>query len=244
VSGLQGSARNGTRPISGTGAEAPLENHCEQPFTSGDIRAGKRRDRWALRALLWRISSLPRLRHCGRVPRDNSTGVTLRSREGIAGFAGLQTCGSVWACPCCGGKILTHRALEIGSVLGQAIAEGYALGFFTLTMRHRKAHALGALWSAGQKGWQRAISGKGWQLRADDVEGWVRVWETSIGANGWHVHVHGVLVLAPGSTSADLNHVCDGMFSRWSKGLVAAGLARCWRRRGFRRPRWVPVQSR
>jgi hypothetical protein len=132
----------------------------------------------------------------------------------------------VWACPCCGGKILTHRALEIGAVLGQAIAEGYSLGFFTLTMRHRKSHPLDALWGAGQKGWQRAISGKGWVLHstAAGVEGWVRVWEVTDGNNGWHVHVHGVVVLGRESTSDDLDQVCSGMFGRWSKGLAGAGL--------------------
>jgi hypothetical protein len=114
--------------------------------------------------------------------------------------------------------------LEIGSVLSEAVSEGYALGFFTLTMRHRKTQGLDVLWKAGQKAWQRAISGKGWVLRAESVEGWVRVWEVSVGKNGWHVHVHGVLVLAAGSTQRDLNHVCSGMFDRWSKGLVAAGL--------------------
>jgi hypothetical protein len=110
--------------------------------------------------------------------------------------------------------------------LGQAIAERYSLGFFTLTMRHRKAQPLGVLWSAGQKAWQRSISGKYWQRAksSHDVEGWVRVWETSIGANGWHVHVHGVLVLPSGATSADVDDVCSGMFDRWSRGLTAAGL--------------------
>ncbi|MGB9377465.1 MAG: hypothetical protein WCB04_08130, partial [Mycobacteriales bacterium] len=149
-----------------------------------------------------------------------------RSHEGIAGFAGLQTCGSVWACPCCGGKILTHRALEIGAVLGQAVTEGRALGFFTLTMRHRKAQPLDLLWAAGQKGWRRAISGKGWvsQSGAHGVEGWVRVWEVTDGSNGWHVHVHGVVVLRPGAKSADLDDVCSGMFDRWRRGLLAAGL--------------------
>jgi hypothetical protein len=119
---------------------------------------------------------------------------------------------------------LTHRALEIGSVLAAAVAEGYSLGFFTLTMRHRRSQGLGELWAAGQKAWQRAISGKGWKLRQETVEGWVRVWETSIGSNGWHVHVHGVLVLSPSSTMRDLDWVASGMFGRWSKGLVAAGL--------------------
>jgi hypothetical protein len=159
------------------------------------------------------------------VPRSLEDGVQLRARDGVAGFAGLQHCGSVWSDPVCAGRILLHRALEIGAVLGEAIAQGYPLGFVTLTMRHHSAQPLSLLWAAGQKGWQRSISGAHWVKVQPLVEGWVRVWEVSFSwANGWHVHVHLVLVLGKGSTSADLDRVAGGMYERWSRGLVAGGL--------------------
>jgi hypothetical protein len=56
------------------------------------------------------------------------------------------------------------------------------------------------------------------------VEGWVRVWEVTHGVNGWHPHVHAVVVLSEGSGSAELERVASGMFKRWSRGLVGAGL--------------------
>jgi hypothetical protein len=131
----------------------------------------------------------------------------------------------VWACPVCSASILTHRALEIGAVLGQAVAEGFALGFGTLTMRHRRGEPLKGLWDAAGKGWRRAISGKQWVAiqGRHGVEGWVRVWEVTDGQNGWHVHVHFVVVLPGAATAADLDAVAGGMFERWSRGLVAAG---------------------
>lgn len=152
--------------------------------------------------------------------------VARRSPDGIAGFAGLQHCGSVWSCPVCSASILTHRALDIGAVLGQAVAEGFSLGFGTLTMRHRLSEPLRGLWEAAGKGWQRAISGCGWQAvqGRHGVVGWVRVWEVTDGRNGWHVHVHFVVVLGPGASAEDLDAVGLSMFGRWSKGLVAAGL--------------------
>jgi len=138
----------------------------------------------------------------------------------------------VWACPSCSSKILQHRALEIGAVLAQALEQGHALGFFTFTMRHRRSQPLALLWGAGQKGWQRVISGKQWVRQSADagLEGSVRVWETTDGPNGWHVHVHGVLVLRKGAQPADLDALALGMFGRWSKGLQAAGLEAPWRR--------------
>jgi hypothetical protein len=115
--------------------------------------------------------------------------------------------------------------MEIGAVLGRAVEQGHPLGFVTLTMRHDRSQSLADLWAAASKGWQRAISGKGWVAAGSVVEGFVRVWEVTHGRNGWHVHVHLVLVLAVGSTAADLENVAGGMFSRWSSGLTASGLA-------------------
>jgi hypothetical protein len=68
-------------------------------------------------------------------------------------------------------------------------------------------------------------SGREWVAVQDrhGVEGWVRVWEVTDGSNGWHVHVHFVVVLAAGSRAADFDLVADGMFDRWSRGLVSAG---------------------
>ena len=218
--------RNDLAGARGDAGGGPLENTANNSSPDLDGRLSRRRSRWLLRSLLWRGSSLQRVRHCGRVTRMKGSGVTVRSRDGIAGYAGLQHCGSVWSCPVCSAQILTHRALEIGSVLGQAVTEGRALGFGTFTMRHRQGQRLAKLWDSAGRAWGRATSGGSWQRvkLAYGVEGWVRVWEVTDGRNGWHVHVHFVVVLPGDATSADLDAVCRGMYERWSRGLVAAGL--------------------
>jgi hypothetical protein len=160
------------------------------------------------------------------VPRSDAAPVTIRLRDSIGGFGNLQHCGSVHSCPVCSATILVGRALEIGAVLAQAVAEGHELGFVTFTMRHRLHEPLAGLWDAAGVAWKRVTTGRQWiAAQGDDgsVVGWVRVWEVTDGRNGWHVHVHFVLVLAPGSTAADLDDVAGGMFARWSAGLVAAG---------------------
>jgi hypothetical protein len=215
-------------PVGGSPGDAvggPLETIANNSSNSAPGRVEKRRIRYADRAVLWRASSLGRVRNCGRAVRSESAGVTLRVSDQVAAVAGLQHCGSVWACPVCSSQILVHRALEIGAVLGQAVAEGYSLGFVTVTMRHRRSQALRGLWSAAGRAWGRATSGGQWvtDQGAHGVEGWVRVWEVTDGRNGWHVHVHAVVVLAPGATPASLDVVAGGMFDRWSKGLVEAG---------------------
>lgn len=208
----------------------PLETYANNSSplapseTSG--RDQKRRDRWEIRSLLWDASSLKRVRHCGRVTRSNADLVTLRSREGVAGYAGLQSCGSVWSDPVCASKILSHRALEIGGVLEGAITAGHALGFGTLTGRHRKGQPLELLWKASSRAWARATSGKRWVKVQErhGVEGWVRVWEVTDGRNGWHVHVHFVVVLPGDATAEDMDAIGRSMFDQWSSSLVSSGL--------------------
>lgn len=158
-------------------------------------------------------------------------GVALRLTETptglVAGYAGLATCGSVWADPVCAAKVLARRAFELGAAFTVAEAMGYRLGFGTLTMRHERRQPLELLWNAGRKGWRRATSGNVWHkhMAKHGVVGWVRVWEVTDGRNGWHVHVHFVVVLQEGATSADMESIGRGMFGRWSKGVQALGLA-------------------
>lgn len=143
-------------------------------------------------------------------------------RDGVAGYSGLQHCASVWVCPVCASRILVRRALEIGAVLGAAVAAGHALAFCTFTMRHNRGHRLDELWRAGSKAWGTATSGEGWQSAKDlGVVGWVRVWETGFGRNGWHVHVHFVLVLEQG---VDLEQIVHPMWERWDRSLQRSGL--------------------
>ena len=190
------------------------------------FRSQERRfERHRLRAVLWEWSSLPRVTKCGRVSSGEEAGIGVRVTAGAAGFAGLQSCGSVWADPVCASKVLSRRAVEIGVVLGLAVAEGCVLGMGAFTMRHRRGEPLGALWAAARAGWRRATSGKAYFGAAArcGVVGWLRVWEVTEGRNGWHVHVHWVAVLGPGSEAALLEDLASGMLRRWEAGLAKHG---------------------
>lgn len=185
----------------------------------------RRSERHRLRAGLWRWSSLPAVQKCGRVRRKDATGIGVRVRDGKAGLSGLQSCGSVWADPVCASKVLGHRAVEIGSLLSLAAAEGLVLGFGTFTMRHRRGESLEALWAAARTAWKRATNGKSYRLAVArcGVVGWIRVWEVTWGRNGWHVHVHWVAAFEPGAGVSDLNDLASGMLRRWSAGLAQHG---------------------
>jgi hypothetical protein len=182
------------------------------------------------RSELWSLSTLKRVRDCGRSPVMPGGSVALRLTAGAAGFAGLASCGSVWADPVCNAKIMARRALEIGAAVATWQATGGSVAFVTLTMRHRRGQPLAALWGALSYAWGRVTSGSSWKrdAAAHGVEGWLRVVEVTHGPNGWHVHVHALLFLAPAEPLGGYN--LDGlhrsMFGRWSSALRARGLAR------------------
>ena len=107
----------------------------------------RRETRWARRSQLRPITSLRRVRNCG-TPLDPDGGVMLAvttNTDGTrtAGYSGLASCGSVWACPQCAAKIATRRADELSKVM-RAVDERRGSAFLlTLTMRHARGDRLG-----------------------------------------------------------------------------------------------------
>lgn len=84
-------------------------------------------DRWVARGVLWEVSSLPRVKKCGRVTVRGSGHVDVRKTADAVGFAGLHTCGSVWACMVCNAKIQAVRRLELGNIANNVSALGKSL---------------------------------------------------------------------------------------------------------------------
>lgn len=227
---------------------------------SADAGAGSRRAaRFTARHWLWDRSALGRVQKCGRCSRDAS-GVTVRvstAADGSrsAGFAGVSTCGSVWSCPVCSAKIAAGRQDEIMRALTEWHRRGGRVGLVTLTMHHVRGQSLVDLWDAVSDAWQAVTSGAGWKadqllhgvpmarvVRTGRRAGQtvtvprirtIRVVEVTHGQNGWHVHVH-ALVLVDGRASAGVvGQIGAAMFGRWSRSLVASGFQAPSFRRGL-----------
>jgi hypothetical protein len=166
-----------------------------------------------------------------------------------AGFGGIATCGSVWACPVCSAKIGAHRQGEIEQALSAWHGRGGRVALATFTMRHNASQSLADLWEAKSYAWGKVTSGRAW---VDDQEQfgtplartitrgkrkgevvtegrvpWIAVTEVTHGQNGWHVHVHVLLLLAEGSPDTDplVAMMGDAMFSRWRDALQRKGFA-------------------
>lgn len=186
-----------------------------------------RRDRrgveWAALRALRKITRLPRVAKCRLHPHADGVGVLVRGNR--AHFGGLQTCGSVWACPLCSAKIQAERTDELTLALERAHQQGWKVALLTLTMRHRRGQRLADLWDALSPAWRAAIATDRRVRRAKQllgVQGWVRRVECTHGPNGWHLHVH-ALVFFDGDPET-LDGLRAAVWAGWRRRLGHAGL--------------------
>lgn len=216
----------GSRAVgAGRAPQAPARdnaNSCGSWVEAQDAR----RERWAaLTQVLWQISSLDRVRRCRRYRARGYEAVQVRARwpERRAHFAGLQTCGSVWACPLCSAKVLAGRADELVQVLDAWTERGGRVVMVALTMRHHQGQQLAELWGGLSEAWRGATGSRAARRALADVAGWVRRTESTVGANGWHLHVHALLFVPGDTTDGEAQALGETMFAGWRRRLVSLG---------------------
>lgn len=135
-----------------------------------------------------------------------------------AHYEGLQTCGSVWACPCCSARISETRREEMNTLLSWARAQGYQVSMLTLTARHGRDDDLGELLTAMKDAKQRWARHRAYRRIKPQMIGSVTATEvTGGGSHGWHPHFHVIFITDKG---IDLSPLRDA----WLASLRGAGL--------------------
>jgi hypothetical protein len=159
---------------------------------------------------------------------DSHAGVALVVTGGGAHYSGLQSCGSSWVCPVCSVRVREKRAREIEEGLGRHFDRGGSAVFVTLTMPHDFGDRLGPLMDALQGSWRSVLSGRQWQedrARAG-VVGSIRSTEVTHGVNGWHPHLHVLLLTATPLAEHELARLRARLYGRWAAAMVVAGYRR------------------
>lgn len=194
-------------------------------------REAARRERHALRYKERQITTLKRVKDCGHVCiTGDGSGPALRlgatsSGRRTAGISGLAHCGSVWACPVCSAKIATRRAEDLADLMRFALERRCTASMVTLTMRHHPGQTLKQCWDALSYAWGRVTSGKQWvtDQASAGLVGWVKAVEVTKGENGWHVHIHALLIWRDTISEDMAEHVAGRMHARWTAALQRRG---------------------
>ena len=142
-------------------------------------------DQELIRGFLRRNSTRKSVRGCGLpIPSsDGDRGMGLMSGK-RPGFCNVALCRSSFCCPFCARKIAETRRDQVRGVL-----DGTCGSFVTLTVAHHKRDSLKAQLDLLMDSW-KAVSNA---VQIDGVP-WIRVLEIRRGVNGWHGHLHVILI--------------------------------------------------
>lgn len=214
--------------VSPNGPEnGPLENIANNSAPESLDSAEKARfDRWEARGFLWQESTIIRVRGCGRHSIRPDGSVQVRDNGAAAGFAGLASCGSVWACPVCNSKINAVRRLELGVMASTAEAQGMGMAFGAKTIRHRANQRLAGLWPHQSSTWNAVTVDKTVRKLRDALgfHGYARAAEVTIGLNGWHPHIHPLYFFEKPVTAWQLEDLHAAEISAWVNKAERLGL--------------------
>ena len=153
-----------------------------------------------------------------------------------ASYAGLQTCGSVWACPVCAAKIAERRRAEILAAMTAHKAAGGSVFLLTLTAPHQRADGIVDLLDKHARALRRFSSRRSVKGVPSDMAmlGQIRAAEVTHGRksefnNGWHPHHHILCFAGVGGDSAAVDESTRKdwavrLYLDWSKCCESVGL--------------------
>jgi len=127
-------------------------------------------------------------------------------------------CGSVWECPACGFRIRAKRAEEVKkAVEWHGRDRAYLL---TLTVRHGLGDDLKAIRSGVSTAWRQVQSGASWKRLGKRIglRGTIRSLELTHGNNGFHPHLH-IVLLADKMDAAVLAAARVAISTRWQSAV-------------------------
>jgi hypothetical protein len=204
---------------------------------ASETRMNTRVARFALQSVARNILPKSRTAKCLRIRAYNSEIQVWKHHEhGTAAFSGLQTCGSVWACPVCAAKIAERRRAELQAALASHRAGAGAALLLTLTTPHQKTDKLSELLEMQTKALHRFWADR--SVKAVQVEmgtiGHVKATEVTHGRrspqnNGWHPHYHCLLFCGSGVDLARFDEAqrkdwAVRLYLRWAACCVKSGL--------------------
>lgn len=153
---------------------------------------------------------------------DLSSAATITKGAKRARFTGLQTCGSVWMCPVCAGRVAETRRREMNKALAGARAEGLAVFLMTLTFRHGAEETLAETLTALKASMKAFRNHRSFAtLRKAGMVGTVVATEMTHGHHGWHPHAH-ILVFWDGNAEEG-REALEALRGPWLASLAGKG---------------------
>lgn len=206
-----------------SGGSLPLGKSAK----SVDAGAGKRRQRYRLQTVAAKLLPKERVAHCCRTPTGGNgcgSAIVIVASSDSAAYRGLQTCGSIWLCPVCSGKISNVRRKELNALLAWAREQpGLYPVMLSLTISHTERMGLRAALNLIKRAKRRFHQSRCWRSLATGLSGHVTATEVNKSRrHGWHPHFHTVLLVRAAS-EAEAVEAVERCRDAWGAALEALG---------------------
>lgn len=244
--------RQGAGAGSTGGAGAPLGTNAKSSATppstdpeTGEITGGEavynpmlaRVQRFILQSVARKFLPRSRTDKCMRLRQASKEIQVWQSKEfKTTSYSGLQTCGSVWACPVCSAKIAERRRAEIVAAMAAHKAAGGCMNLLTLTAPHQRTDQLVDLLKKQALALKKMFADRTVRkvLTEMGVLGQIRALEVTHGRlsefnNGWHPHYHFLMFAGSGVDLArfdgpQMKDWAVRLYLRWAACCESAGL--------------------
>lgn len=202
---------------------------------------------WGLQRTMWSVTQIKRLAGCHRWLAPGASTARLEWTPGRARFGGLQDSHSVWSSPLSAATIGKTRATEIEQALTTWLGKegkttGHGVSFATLTLSHSYDQPLDLVWNTVAKCWAAVTQTASWRggkrmvgdVQRFGIEHWVKTTEVTYGKNGWHCHLHVLLLTDAPLSAEDTELLRARIFGRWSAKAVRLGFRAPSEQRGVK----------
>jgi hypothetical protein len=187
-----------------------LYNHAKNVYGNDDKDHIKR--------LNWHRTTVCKRVNIGQVQIHKS------KKHGKTFYGGLQTCGSVWACPVCANKIQARRTLEIRKAFKWAYKEElHQIMMVTFTYSHGISDKLFETMKKHTLAMKKFREHRDYTTLMKEIgyKGLIRSLELTYGGSGWHPHTHELFVINPLVDEKDIKR---RILALWQKICTSVGL--------------------
>jgi len=183
-------------------------------------------DKYALQSVARLALKGYRVAKCQRLPISKLHHISVyKSKFDSAFFGGLQTCGSVWHCPVCAAKISERRVSEVQQAIDYTQLIGGFVSFVTRTVPHTHNDSLKEILVKFRKAEEYLKGNRNYKKCVSNfsIFGTIKVFEITVGINGWHLHVHEICLHKPVVITDIYTALESRMYMFWAVAAVKAG---------------------
>lgn len=171
-----------------------------------------------------------RVGFCHRGLGHDSIGAQIRGKDGRHSLGGLAVCGNAWVCPVCASRIARRRSDEVRELIKKVKKSRYIVEMITLTVPHGLGDSAKFLSDSVAAAWRNLTAHRKWKSKGGvrslpgikhkvNLLGYVRALEVTHGRNGWHPHLHIIVISEHGMMRQRTN-----LWELWSSVCVSLGL--------------------